>query len=47
MAAIHRASSLQVTDAIRHLRALIDGQGPDPALVAKRLDVQVYNYLYS
>ncbi len=40
MAAIHRASSLQVTDAIRHLRALIDGQGPDPALVAKRLDVQ-------
>jgi hypothetical protein len=40
MAAIHRASSLQVTDAIRHLRALIDGQGPEPALVAKRLDVQ-------
>jgi hypothetical protein len=35
--AVHRASSLQVTDPIRHLRPLIDSKSPDPALVAKRL----------
>jgi hypothetical protein len=40
MAAIHRASSLQVTDPIRHLRPLIDGNGLDPVLAAKRLAVE-------
>lgn len=38
-AIIYRASSLAVTDPIRHLRPLIAGSGPDPTLVAKRLVV--------
>lgn len=40
IAAIHRASSLHVTDPIRHLRPLIDGNGFDPVVAAKRLSVE-------
>jgi hypothetical protein len=43
---VYRASSLQVTDPIRHLRSLFDGQLRDPALLAKKLcveDVVVYH----
>lgn len=39
VAVVHRASSLQVTDPIRHLRPLIAAGDPDPALAAKRLVV--------
>jgi hypothetical protein len=39
IAIVHRASSLQVTDPIRHIRALVDGGDPDPVLIAKRLSV--------
>jgi hypothetical protein len=39
IAAVSRASSLAVTDPIRHLRPLIDGTGVDPTLAAKRLSV--------
>lgn len=45
VAVVYRASSLQVTDPIRHLRPLLDGRALDPTLVAKRLvitDVVVY-----
>lgn len=44
VAIVHRASSLQVTDAIRHLRPLIDASDPDPALAAKRVAVKVVAY---
>jgi len=37
---VHRASSLQVTDPIRHLRPLIESQVDDPALTAKCLLVE-------
>jgi hypothetical protein len=40
IAIVHRASSLQVTDPRRHIRALIDGETPDPVLVQKRLVVE-------
>ena len=40
VAVVHRASSLQVTDPIRHLRSLISGQDPDPVLAAKRVAVE-------
>ena len=39
IALVHRASSLQVTDPLRHIRALIEGGQPDPALFGKRLVV--------
>lgn len=39
VARVHRASSLQVTDPIRHLRALVRPQDGDPALAAKRVVV--------
>jgi hypothetical protein len=39
IAIVHQASSLQITDPIRHLRSLINGCDPDPALIAKRLSV--------
>lgn len=39
VAAVYRASSLQVTDSVRHLRPLVDRTLADPALAAKRLDV--------
>lgn len=39
VAAIHRASSLQVTDPVRHLRSLINAREPDPVLAAKRIAV--------
>lgn len=39
VAIVHRASSLQVTDPIRHLRPLIAAGEPDPALAAKRVVV--------
>jgi hypothetical protein len=39
IAAVSRASSLAVTDPIRHLRPLINGTGVDPTLTAKRLSV--------
>ena len=39
IAQVHRASTLQVTDHIRHLRPIIDGADLDPALAAKRLGV--------
>jgi hypothetical protein len=45
VAIVYRASSLHVTDATRHLRPLISGDGVDPALMSKRLvvnDVVVY-----
>jgi hypothetical protein len=40
IALVHRASSLQVTDPTRHIRALINGGEPDPALVQKRIVVR-------
>lgn len=40
VAVVHRASSLQVTDPVRHLRPLIDAGDPNPALAAKRLVVE-------
>lgn len=39
VALVHRAASLQVSDPIRHLRALIDPVDPDPVLLAKRIDI--------
>ena len=39
VAEVYRASSLQVTDSIRHLHPLINGAAVDPALSAKRLVV--------
>lgn len=39
VAVVHRASSMQVTDPIRHLRPLLDGHDADPLLAAKRIDV--------
>lgn len=39
IALVHRASSLQVTDPFRHLRAFIDPTEPDPVLLAKRIVV--------
>lgn len=36
---VHRASTLQVTDPFRHLRALAGACDPDPVLAAKRLVV--------
>jgi len=39
VAIVHRASSLQITDPIRHLRSLIDAKETDPALVAKRVGI--------
>ena len=45
VALVHRASSLQVTDPIRHLRPLIAAQDPDPVLAAKKIliaDVVAY-----
>jgi hypothetical protein len=39
VATVHRASSLQVNDPIRHLRPLIDAREVDPLLSAKRLVV--------
>jgi len=39
IARVHRASTLQVTNPFRHLRALAGGCDPDPALAAKRLAV--------
>ena len=35
--AVHRASSLQVTDPIRHLRPLIEAHDANPVLTAKRI----------
>lgn len=40
VAVVHRASSLQVTDPIRHLRPVLDGKDPDPVLAAKRIAVE-------
>ena len=37
VALIHRASSLQVTDPIRHLRPLVEPREGDPALAAKKI----------
>jgi hypothetical protein len=37
VAIVHRASSLQVTDPIRHLRPLMDARVGDPLLAAKRI----------
>lgn len=37
IAEIHRASTLQVTDGLRHFRAVVNGEGADPALLTKRL----------
>ena len=37
MALVHRASSLQVTDPIRHLRPLVEPRDGDPALAAKKI----------
>jgi hypothetical protein len=39
VATVYRASSLQVTDPLRHLHPVIDRTLADPVLVAKRLDV--------
>lgn len=39
IARVHRASTLQVTDPRRHLRAVAGEAGTDPALAAKRLAV--------
>jgi len=36
---VYRASSLQVTDPIRHLRPVLNGQEPDPALAAKKITI--------
>lgn len=40
VAAVYRASSLQVTDPARHLRNVIDREDPDPTLMAKRLTIE-------
>jgi hypothetical protein len=40
VAVVHRASSLQVTDPGRHLRALLGNTEADPALIAKRVVVE-------
>ena len=37
VALVHRASSLQVTDPVRHLRPLIDAKEANPELAAKRI----------
>lgn len=39
IALVHRASSLQVTNPLRHIRAVIDGGEPDPVLINKRIVV--------
>ena len=44
VAIVHRASSLQVTDPIRHLRPLIEAGDSDPVLAAKRVAVDVVAY---
>jgi hypothetical protein len=47
VATVYRASSLQVTDPIRHLRPLIDAQDSDPTLSAKRIVVAEVVFLRS
>ena len=47
VAVVYRASSLQVTDPIRHLRPMIDAQDPDPALSAKRIVVAEVEFFLS
>ena len=42
VAKVHRASSLHVTDPRRHLWPVIGGDDPDPALLGKRLAVEVF-----
>src|SRR4051812_33980189 len=44
VAIVHRASSLQVTDPIRHLRPVIEAGDSDPVLAAKRVAVDVVAY---
>ena len=40
IAVIHRASSLHVTDPIRHFRSLLDGTSDDPTVMAKYLVIE-------
>jgi hypothetical protein len=47
IAAVFRASSLQVTDPIRHLRPLIAPRDGDPVLAAKRISVAELDSLLS